>query len=711
MKPQFLITAGLLTVAFCQATETLYVSPAGSDSNSGKSAEAAFRTLAAAREAVRSLKAAGAAGAVTVEILPGQYPQNESLTFDARDSGTESAPVTYRAKEPGTVKLTGSRVLKTSDFQPVRDPAMLARLDAAARDHVLTLDLAGFRHAGPFPVKFDDQGGLFELFDSRGRLPNSRWPNAGRTTMGKVLEPGDKSVAGVFEFVGDRPLRWLKNENVWLKGQWRVGWEDPALKVASIDPATRTITFTAGVHNGIGSKYHRPQGSGKEPWHAINLPEEIDQPGEWAVDFSTNTLFLWPRDAGSEIIITQWDGPLIDVRDASDLNFEGLVLEHSLGDGIVLENVTRCRVAGCTIRDLAGRGVVIHGMQSGVQSCDIYNIGKGAVTISGGDRKSLTKSGNYVLNNHLHHYGVLKSQYSAGVHVGATDNPVGPNAVRDAVGIRVANNAIHHAPRDAVLYSGNDNVYELNEIYYCGYDTADVGAFYSWLDWTMRGNIIRHNFMHETVGGVNPDDGASGNLVYGNIFAGPRTGVWIASGPDNIIRHNVFIKDEGPVFGMDDRGTSRGYATNPRLINRLQEINPNEDPWKSAHPEVVNMLDNRPELPWRTQFVGNLIVSKSPKPSELKMKVDLKTNPEILTEKDNLTLDEDPGILAAAHARKPAGPESEPLAQIPGFEPIPFEKLGLQIDQFRPRLPTDEEAFRRPQDSPYPKDKDLNFGT
>jgi hypothetical protein len=291
------------------------------------------------------------------------------------------------------------------------------------------------------------------------------------------------------------------------------------------------------------------------------------------------------------------------------------------------------------------------------------------------------------------------------------DNPAGPNAVRDAVGIRVANNAIHHAPRDAVLYSGNDNVYELNEIYYCGYDTADVGAFYSWLDWTMRGNIIRHNFMHETVGGVNPDDGASGNLVYGNIFAGPRTGVWIASGPDNIIRHNVFIKEEGAVFGMDDRGTSRGYATNPRLINRLQEIHPNEEPWKSAHPEVANMLDNRPELPWRTQFVGNFIISKIPKPPELKMKPDLKTNPEILTEKDNFTVAEDPGILAAAHARKPGGEESEPLRQIPGFEPIPFESIGLQIDQFRTRLPTEEEASRRPQDSPFPRDKDLNFGT
>ncbi len=709
MKYQTLFLVAALSMMSARADEMIYVSPDGSDSNSEKTAQAPLQNLAQARDAVRALKASGVSGPITVEILPGHYPQKEPLVFDARDSGSENAPITYRAKEPGTVKFTGARVLKPADFQRVSDPQMLERMDPAAREHVASLDLSNVAHAGPFPIKFDDQGGLFELFDTQGRLQISRWPNDTRTTMAKVIEPGDKNTPGIFEYRDDRPARWLKNENIWLKGQWRVGWEDPAMKVESIDPTARTITFAKGVHNGIGSKYHRPQGNGKEPWHAINLLEEIDLPGEWAVDFSTNTLYVWPREVN--LILTQLDGPLIDVRDASDLTFQGLVLEHSLGDGIVMENVTRCEVLGCTIRDLAGRGVVIHGTDSGVRSCDIHNIGKGAVTISGGDRKTLTKSNNFVLNNHLHHYGVLKNQYSAGVHVGATDNPSGQNAIRDAVGIRIANNAIHHAPRDAVLYSGNDNVYELNEIYYCGYDTADVGAFYSWLDWTMRGNIIRHNFMHETVGGVNPDDGASGNTVYGNIFAGPRTGVWIASGPDNIIRHNVFIKEEGSVFGMDDRGTGRGYATNPRLISRVQELNPSEEPWKSAHPEVATMLENRPELPWRTQFVGNLIISKNPKPSELKMKAELKSNPEILLEKDNLIIAEDPGILAAAHARKSVGPESAPLGQIPGFEPIPFEKMGLQIDEFRLRLPTDEEASRRPQDSPYLKEKDLNFGT
>ncbi|MGA1540280.1 MAG: right-handed parallel beta-helix repeat-containing protein, partial [Chthoniobacterales bacterium] len=588
-------------VAVCSSSAradeiVFFVSPSGSDAAEGSKPDNAFRTLERARDAVRESKAASPDKTHVVELLPGIFMRDRTLQFDKSDSGTESAPVIWRSSEPRQAVLSGARIFRLHDFTKPTDPALLDRLDPAARDHIRVLDLRkeGLQHTGPFPPVFSDRGGIFELFDAQGRLPLSRWPNDEYTTMGETLVIGDENTPGIFKFKGDRPLRWLKNPDVWLKGQWRVGWEDPAIRVASIDAEDRKITFAAGIYRGIGSKYHRPEdgspiGSGEEPWAALNLPEEIDRPGEWAIDFATGQLLVWPRDTdpAAEIIITQFDGPMIRVDDASHLMFENLAIRHSLGDGVVLEDVDHCLVAGCVIRDIAGRGIVLHGMNSGIQSCDIYDIGEGAVYVSGGDRKTITKSNNFVLNNHLHNFGILKRQYSPGIGVGILDNPADPAKVRDAVGIRCAHNVIHHAPRDAFLYAGNDNLYEFNEVYYCGFDTKDTGVFYSVLDWTMRGNVIRHNFMHNTIGGVNPDDGASGNLAYGNIFAGPRVGVWIASGADNITRHNVFVKDEGEVFAMDDRGVSRGYATNERLINRVKELNPDQEPWKTTHPEVA----------------------------------------------------------------------------------------------------------------------------
>jgi len=90
---------------------------------------------------------------------------------------------------------------------------------------------------------------------------------------------------------------------------------------------------------------------------------------------------------------------------------------------------------------------------------------------------------------------------------------------------------------------GRTMYFEYNELFYYGFQSGDVGAFYSWLDWTIRGLVIRYNFIHDTVGGVNPDDGAAGDLIYGNVFAGDRVGVWIASGPDHQIINNIFVKN------------------------------------------------------------------------------------------------------------------------------------------------------------------------
>ncbi len=693
---------------------TLYVSPTGDDTKTGASIDQAFATLDRARDEIRKVKQAGKlpAGGISVRILGGLYHLDHTFELTADDSGTPDSPITYGSYQNQEVRLSGAQTLKLSDFKPVEDPAILARLDPAARNKVVCLSIEplGLKHAGPYPNIFPDNGGIFELYSNGNRLPLSRWPNTGYTTMKHVVEVGSKDVPGAFEYSDDRPARWTQNPNVWLRGQWRVGWSDPAVKVASIDADKKIITFAVGVPSGIGSKYNRPGGSGKEPWCALNLLEEIDMPGEWALDFDKKQIYLWPSDTDpqAELSISQLDTPMIHLNGTSNVRLTGLTLECSLSNGIMMDKVDSCLVAGCTIKNLAKGGVYLDGTNSGVQSCDIHDVGEGCVYVAGGDKATLTPSKNFVVNNHLHHYGVLKHQYSAAVHVGySAEGTDGPSAV----GILVAHNLIHHAPRDGILLSGENNIFEYNEIYYCAYDTADTGAFYSALDWTIRGIIIRYNFIHDTIGGVNPDDGASGSLTYGNIFAGPRVGVWIASGPDHTVQNNIFVKSDGAVFGMDDRGISRGYATNPHLIKGVEAIHPDQAPWSVQFPVMTDMLANHPELPWRTKVIQNLIFTQSDKPYLIKMKPENQSNPDLILIKDNLVTAEDPGFVDAAHGNFALKPGVDLSAKIPGFVPIPLDKMGLYIDEYRLKLPTDDEAQRGPKYSPYAEDKDKNFGT
>ena len=95
-----LVILGLtLLVAISGAgAEELYVAPDGVDTNPG-SFERPFATLTAARDAVRILRSRDdrRAATITVSLRSGTYTLNESLELDARDSGTNEAPIAYRA--------------------------------------------------------------------------------------------------------------------------------------------------------------------------------------------------------------------------------------------------------------------------------------------------------------------------------------------------------------------------------------------------------------------------------------------------------------------------------------------------------------------------------------------------------------------------------------------------------------------------------------
>jgi hypothetical protein len=230
-----------------------YVSPQGDDANDGLSADKAgssgpFATIARARDEVRKLKQSGGLpkGGVAVNLRGGIYQLPGSLQFTTEDSGSEGSPVVYRAYKEEKPRLAGGRVLKASDFATVTDPAMTKRFAPEAQGKILVADLKalGLKHTGPFPDTFKDGGGIFELFFNGKRMKLSRWPAEGYVTMKQALVIGDTKPAtpGTFEYREDEPARWNPTNGVWLKGQWRVGWEDPAIKVASIDTNARTIT-------------------------------------------------------------------------------------------------------------------------------------------------------------------------------------------------------------------------------------------------------------------------------------------------------------------------------------------------------------------------------------------------------------------------------------------------------------------------------------
>ncbi|KAK3898052.1 pectin lyase [Staphylotrichum tortipilum] len=78
-----------------------YVSPTGSDSNSGSSTNVPFRSIVRAQQAVRRQISASLTGNITVHLAPGIYPVSETLSFASQDSGRHGFTVNWSG--PGAV--------------------------------------------------------------------------------------------------------------------------------------------------------------------------------------------------------------------------------------------------------------------------------------------------------------------------------------------------------------------------------------------------------------------------------------------------------------------------------------------------------------------------------------------------------------------------------------------------------------------------------
>jgi hypothetical protein len=92
-----------------RADVQFFVAIGGDDASPGTK-EQPFASLEAARDAVRKRKASGSpAEPVTVWVRGGAYPRTAAFELKAEDSGTEAAPVQYRAWPGEVARLVGGR--------------------------------------------------------------------------------------------------------------------------------------------------------------------------------------------------------------------------------------------------------------------------------------------------------------------------------------------------------------------------------------------------------------------------------------------------------------------------------------------------------------------------------------------------------------------------------------------------------------------------
>jgi hypothetical protein len=692
-----------------------------------------YQTLTQARDCIRAARKAGTlkrGEAVTVYVEPGVYRLESSFELNAEDGGTAGAPVVYRAQKRGKARIQGGVALEPSAFKPVTDATVLARLDAAARGKVRVCDLSS-KVPGAFETfrkSFQGVPAAPWLYVDRRPMTLARWPNADAPEAGwagftKAVDTGlandkaqdlalRKAHPGAFEFDDPRPARWNLDEGVWLLGYWTHDWCDEVIRIASYDKEKKIVALAAPHTYGINGG---TWGAAKRRFFALNALEELDAPGEWYLDRTRKQLYFYPEGALDEasIVLATLAQPMVKVNGAKQVKFVELAFEFSHGDGLSVQRAEGVEIAGCVVANLAGSGISVEGKGNAVRSCDVFNLGRGGLSISGGDRKTLTPGKNLAENNHVHHYGIFQRTYAPGIGV-------------NGCGQIVRNNCIHDAPHNAVLYGGNEHLFELNEVYRVVMETGDAGAFYTGRDWTSQGNVLRNNYIHDLGGGdakhVNTmgfyfDDCDCGDTVVGNVFYRAGRAIMIGGGRDNPVINNLIV--DCPIgLHIDSRGMTWPHWNNPNdaswcLEAKAKALNYTEAPWCTRYPHLAAIMNDSPREPLYNPISRNVFVDCS------KQVVDFDGNVKKLIDKFDIsqnlavnTTGATNGVAKAVEVKgftNLSGAQKEPidlgfenaaaadftvrrharlLKELPTFEKIPFEKIGLYKDEYRRKLPT-----------------------
>ncbi len=669
--------------AFPALAAEFHVAAGGDDTHAG-TASAPFASLERARDAVRALKEGEAfpEGGVTVWLHRGVYPRLAAFVLEERDGGASNARVVYRAVPGDDVRLIGGREIASGAFQPARDEAVLARVDEAARGQVLVADLRalGISEYGNLPDAYGDPPAIPELFFDGQRMTLARWPNDGWAHIAEVIESGPapwrnhaSDQPGTFKYTGDRPRRWQSAPGIWLYGYWCFDWSSETIKAGSIDTERREIALVKPHGYGIGGGNPPPR-----RYIAINLLEELDSPGEYYLDRDAGRLYFWPPKplAQGRAALSLATEPVIRVENASFVTIQGLTIEMCAGNGIEMRDGRENELLACTIRRTGHAGAIVDGgLNHAVKACDIYETGMAGLHIGGGDRATLTPSGHLVFNNHIHHIGERKRTHAYHLHL-------------KGVGIHVAHNLLHDAPHQSIGLAGNDHLFEYNEIHHSGQDSDDCGAFYMGRNPSERGTVLRYNFWHHTgserahgSAAVYFDDGSGGQTVFGNVFykaAGGSFGaVFVHGGHDNLVENNIFV--ECPVAVRQAPWADaawRQFLDDPdRQTKLLRDVDITNPPYTDKYPELRGYLewDGQPRL------------NKAFRNAIYKCERFVDGNWEIMN--NWVMRDEDPGFVDAGQLNFQLREDSVIPRRIEGFQPIPFERIGLVKDALRPVLP------------------------
>ena len=338
-------------------------------------------------------------------------------------------------------------------------------------------------------------------------------------------------------------------ENVQICGYVSKVWEQDALNIKEYNKETGIIEFYNASKRGFVNVDMQQQA------YINNVSEELDAVGEYWIDHSTKTLYVY-GEVDNCYIATE--GTFISANRANHLNFVNLNFRSTNGTPVKLEKSDFVTFDRTNFSFVSGNDgfQVIQCLDFTLKNSEFayfsgygiyfYGLGIGDRNEDGYDYMALM-SQNITVENNLFHDMSYVDLHSDVAAVKLSDY---------IIGAKIAHNEFYNCARHAISFGQTsfDVLIEYNEIHDCMTSSADGGAIHNGRGIVGPAHIIRYNYFYDIVAnlsggtyGIYLDDFETDNELYGNIFYNVSTPIVTNCGRDNFIHDNVMI-DSGNIF-------------------------------------------------------------------------------------------------------------------------------------------------------------------
>lgn len=483
------------------------------------------------------------------------------------------------------------------------------------------------------------------------------WPNGEYTGLIKPTdsnEYGKRTKSGIangcsFQVNYDRPSQWSKPEQAWLSGTIGPNYEFDYYPVSRFDSEKKRVYLSRGALE----KYYT------EPYYRFeNVPEELDEPGEYYIDRQSGMLYFYPpEDAPKDSVLTiTMSTPTLDVsgkapnsmfriENSKNIVFENLIFKGGRGSAITGKNNSNIKFINCEINSFGENGIRFDASTDiTISDCKIHDVGQdGILFVSCGNYQTLSPSNIVVSNNDIYNFARLERSYKTGIDFGYR-----------CVGATASNNHIHNGPHAGMIFYGVNNDIYGNEFDNLVTEFSDMDALYcnnSNYPWE-RGNKIHNNYFHDigkssmngrhqiNVRAIRTDNRGCGLNIYENLFynigdggngnGNNGIGAITAEGTRNRIFNNLFVDcneayfntlqykevetaDDGTLYPntiINSSGVEVANTINGAKVADLKKQMEKYLPvYGKQFPELYNYFYEHPNMSKTNEFKNNMIIN------------------------------------------------------------------------------------------------------